>query len=72
MEQKLKKLITYALDNQISDVHFLVKNDQVAMQVRKNGILMECEDVSCDVRFFRYLQYRSGTFNDIYATNWRI
>ena len=60
MEQKLKKLITYALNNQISDIHFLMKNNQISTQIRKNGVLMECSDVACDVRFFRYLQYRSN------------
>ena len=60
MEQKLMELIRYALYNQVSDLHFLMKNDQVTMQMRKNGILMDCDKFTCDVRFFRYLQYRSN------------
>ena len=60
MEQKLMELMKYALHNQISDLHFLLKNEQVSIQMRKNGILMNCDNVSCDIRFFRYLQYRSN------------
>ena len=60
MEQKLVELMRYALKNQISDLHFLLKNDKVTLQMRKNGLLMNCDEVRCDVRFFRYLQYRSN------------
>lgn len=60
MEEKLQNLIRYAVGHQISDLHFLVRNEEVFLQMRKNGDLLDCPEIHCDLRLFRYLQYRSN------------
>ncbi|MBE6107960.1 MAG: hypothetical protein E7192_04905 [Erysipelotrichaceae bacterium] len=59
MEKELERLVEYALHHQVSDLHFQVRDEIVAMQMRKNGQLVNCDDFSCDLRLFRYLQYRA-------------
>lgn len=60
METQLEMLIQYALDHHVSDIHFQVKNEEVSVQMRKQGVLSACEEVNVDLRLFRYLQYRAN------------
>ncbi len=60
MEKELERLVEYALHHQVSDLHFQVRDETVSMQMRKQGRLVNCDDFQCDLRLFRYLQYRAN------------
>lgn len=59
MEKKLKQLIALAIKNHATDIHFIVKDERVQVQLRRNGAI-EKVDEECSIQLFRYLQYRAN------------
>lgn len=56
MEKKLKELVRFALERNVSDIHFHCKNDSVQIYMRnENGIQLYDEDG--DIRYVTYLRY---------------
>ncbi len=60
METQLENLIRYAVEQEVSDIHFQVRENEVDVQMRKQGVLVPCKEIEVDLRFFRYLQYRAN------------
>lgn len=60
MEKELERLVEYALHQHVSDIHFQVRDEIVSMQMRQQGRLVSCDDFQCDLRLFRYLQYKAN------------
>lgn len=59
MERKLKQLVETAIKRQATDIHFIVKNDSVEVQLRRNGQI-EMLEGEYPIQLFRYLQYRAN------------
>lgn len=60
MEQRLRKMIEAAVNHRATDVHFQIRDRCVHVQMRKDGKLIDFPDAECDLKLFRYLQYRSN------------
>ncbi len=59
MEAYLKQLLQVALKEQVSDIHFVVKEKAVAVSMRKPAGLFPC-DIPCEARFIAFLRYKAG------------
>ncbi len=60
METQLENLVRYAVEQHVSDIHFQIRENELDVQMRKQGVLIPCEEIELDLRFFRYLQYRAN------------
>lgn len=59
MEKKLKELVRFAMENNVSDIHFHCKESGVQIYMRnENGIQLYDEDG--DIRYVTYLRYISN------------
>lgn len=59
MEVYLMQLLQRALKEQVSDIHFVMKEQEVIVYMRQPEGLVGC-DVRCEPRFLAYLRYKAG------------
>ena len=61
MEELLMYYLRIALQYHVTDIHFSLKDEeQLKVEMRVGGIIRELKDQKADIRFFRYLLYRSN------------
>ena len=61
MEELLMYYLRIALQYRVTDIHFsLVDEDRLKVEMRVGGIIRELKDQKADIRFFRWLLYRSN------------
>ena len=61
MEELLLYYLRIALKYHVTDIHFsLINEAELKVEMRVNGVIRELKDQRADVRFFRYLLYRSN------------
>lgn len=59
MEEKLKYLISLMLEQHATDIHFVLQNDVLTMQMRGLHGMEVLHDIIFDKAFFQYLKYYS-------------
>ena len=61
MEELLMYYLRIALQYHVTDIHFsLMDEDRLKVEMRVGGIIRELKDQKADIRFFRWLLYRSN------------
>lgn len=61
MEERLMECLCIAMKYHVTDIHFTVhENNELAVEMRVNGVMRKLTDKQYDIRFFRYLLYRAN------------
>ncbi len=60
MEERLGECLKLALYNNVSDIHFSLKNDEIIIEMRVNDKIRKLKKHPDDLKLFRYLQYKAN------------
>ncbi len=60
MYEKLTTLLNLAINNDVTDIHFQLKNGNLFIQFRKNGDIYQYNNDLLDNKFFNYIQYQAN------------
>lgn len=60
MEERLRECLRLALVNNVSDIHFSLKNNEVVIEMRVKDKMKKLKSNPTDLQLFRYLQYQAN------------
>lgn len=60
MYERLIDCLKFALENNVSDIHFSLKENIVTIEMRVNSKIKKLKSNLDDLKFFRYLQYQAN------------
>lgn len=60
MQERLHEILQIALQYDVTDIHFDVKDEQTKIEMRVKGVMKQLKGHIDDIRLFRYLMYRSN------------
>ena len=74
MEDLLKDLIEYAIDKKASDIHFVLHNQRLQIQLRTQNEMIDVYQDIWKPSFFEYLKiyFSDGSNQSLYAAKWTV